>query len=89
MVGYHQIVPTYIKKLFYGNPYQKDINGMIPNLFIISVETEGVNSFNFLAITLDENITWKLPIAAIANKLSKHTRSFDKLIGLHSKDVEL
>ena len=61
------------------HPYQKDITGIIPNLFINGIEIERVISFSFLGITLDENITWKPHIAAIANKLSKYAGIFNKL----------
>ena len=62
--------------------YQKFIikdNWIIPNLFINGIEIERVKSFDFLEITLDENITWKPQIAAIANKLSKYAGIFNKL----------
>ena len=58
---------------------QKDITGIIPNLFINDIEIERVLSFNFLGITLDENITLKPHIAAIANILSKYAGIFNKL----------
>ena len=61
------------------HPYQKDITGIIPNRFINGIEIERVISFNFLGITLDENITWKPHIAAIANKMSKYAGIFNKL----------
>ena len=66
-------------KFMIFNPYQKDITGIIPNLFINGIEIERVISFNFLGITLDENITWKPHIAAKANKLSKYAGIFNKL----------
>ena len=66
-------------KFMIFHPYQKDITGIIPNLFINGIEIERVISFNFLGITLDENITWKPHIAAIANKLSKYAGIFNKL----------
>ena len=61
------------------HPYQKDVTVIILNLFIDGIEIERVISFNFLGITLDENITWKPHIAAIAIKLSKYAGIFNKL----------
>ena len=61
------------------HPYQKDVTGIIPNFFINGLEIERGNSVDFLGITLDENITWKSYIVAIANKLSEYAGIFNKL----------
>ena len=95
VIGYHQIAPRHIKnKFMVFHPFQKDITGMIPNLFINGVETESTNSFNFLGIMLDENIAPKPHIATLANKLQKYIGiifyQIDKLFtGLHSKHAVL
>ena len=66
-------------KFMVFHPYQEDITGIIPNRFINGIEIERVISFNFLGITLDENITWKPHIAATANKMFKYAGIFNKL----------
>ena len=55
------------------HPYQKDISQLVPSLTINDTEIERVNTFNFLDITLDENVTWKPHISILSNKISKHS----------------
>ena len=71
----------YISKTMFMvfHPYQKNITGTIPNLFIDGTEIERVNSFNFLGITLVKTISWKPHIAVIANKRSIYAGIFNKL----------
>ena len=58
-------------KIMVYHPYQKYITGRVPNHFMNGYEIDRVDSFNFLGITLDENIARKPYISAMANKLSK------------------
>ena len=43
------------------------------------VEIERVNIFNFLGITLDENVTWKPHISILSNKISKYSGILNRL----------
>ena len=51
-------------------PYQKDIWQLVPSLTINDTEIERVITFNFLGITLDENVTWKPHVSNLSNKIS-------------------
>ena len=55
------------------HPYKKDISQLVPSLTINDTEIERVNTFNFLGITLDENVTWKPHISILSNKISKYS----------------
>lgn len=61
--------------IFYKHPKK------IPNLNITlnDVRIERVNNFNFLGITIDENITWKAHIDKIAIKISRASGMLRKL----------
>ena len=59
--------------------YQKDISQLVPSLTINDTEIERVNTFNFLGITLDENVTWKPPISILSNKISKYSWILNRL----------
>ena len=49
----------------------KRIEGVIPDLAISGISLERVQNFNFLGLLLNENISWKLHIDLLANKLGK------------------
>ena len=61
------------------HPYQKDISQLVPSLTINDTEIERVNTFNFLGITLDENVTWKPHISILSNKISKYSGILNRL----------
>ena len=61
------------------HPYQKDISQLVPSLTINDTEIEKVNTFNFLGITLDENVTWKPQISILSNKISKYSGILNRL----------
>ena len=51
----------------------------IPNITINSIPVEHVNTFNFLGITLDQQLNWNAHIDKLANKLSKGLGILNKL----------
>lgn len=58
---------------------QKNIDHMIPNLFINKHPIEKVADFNFLGITLDEHLNWNKHIQKIANKISRNIGCLNRL----------
>ena len=60
-------------KFMVFHPYQKNISQLVPSLTINDTEIERVNTFNFLGITLDENVSWKPHISILSNKISKYS----------------
>ena len=81
MVGHQQIVPKYIKNQVHDIPsvpkrYYWDYS---KSLYKWHRNRKGNLVQFFPWITLDENITWKPHIAAIANKLSKYAGILNKL----------
>ena len=61
------------------HPYQKDISHLVPSLTINDTEIERVNTFNFIGITLDENVSWKPHISILSNKISKYSGILNRL----------
>ena len=61
------------------HPYQKDISQLVPSLTINDTEIEKVNTFNFIGITLDENVTWKPHVSILSNKISKYSGILNRL----------
>jgi len=59
--------------------HNKDISQKIPNLIINDIEIERVTNFNFLGLTINENISWKPHINKIASKISKYTGVMNRL----------
>ena len=50
---------------------QRKVNSKIPKLKINGVTIERVKEFNFLGVTLDENMTWKPHTQKVANKIAQ------------------
>ena len=61
------------------HPYQKDISQLVPSLTINDTEIERVNTFNFLGITLVENVTRKPHIGVLSYKISKYSGILNRL----------
>ena len=61
------------------HPYQKNISQLVPSLTINDTGIEWVNTFNFLGITLDANVTWKPHISMFSNKISKYSGILNRL----------
>ena len=45
----------------------------IPKIVINHIELERVNNFNFLGLTINENLSWKPHVDKISNKISKYS----------------
>ena len=45
----------------------------IPNIYINGIEIERVADFNFLGLTINENLSWKPHVNKISNKISKYS----------------
>ena len=58
---------------------QRGIDNMIPTLKINNHEIERVKEFNFLGITIDENMNWNMHIQKIANKISRNLGCLNRL----------
>ena len=50
---------------------QRNVKNAIPKLKINGITIERVKEFNFLGLTIDENMTWKAHTQKIANKISQ------------------
>ena len=50
---------------------QRNISGYIPEIKIGDIMIDRVHDFNFLGLTIDENMTWKAHTHKIANKISR------------------
>ena len=63
----------YVRKTKYVifHAINKRIEGVIPNLEINGIPLERVQNFNFLGLVSNENMSWKLHIDLLANKLAK------------------
>ena len=61
------------------HPHQKDITDLIPRLIMNGTEIQRVEAFDFLGVTLDENLTWKSHTDKVATKLSKYSGIINKL----------
>ena len=57
-------------------------------LKIDNTNIEQVNEFNFLGLTLDANLTWKIHVNKIANKCSKTTGVLNKLKHVLPLDIK-
>ena len=51
--------------------HQKNISKLIPDLSIYGHPIERVNQFNFLGLTIDENLNWHAHIQKISNRISR------------------
>ena len=58
---------------------QKNIENIIPSLFINNHPIEKVADFNFLGITVDEHLNWNSHIQKIANKISRNIGCLNRL----------
>ena len=50
---------------------QRNISAHIPEISIDGISIERVQDFNFLGLTIDENMSWKAHTQKIANKISR------------------
>ena len=50
---------------------QRNIDSLIPNLKINSEPIKRVTEFNFLGLTIDEQLSWSPHIQKISNKISR------------------
>ena len=57
----------------------KKIDDLIPEIKIDDIFIERVSNFNFLGLTLNENISWKPHIDIIANKITKFSSVLNRL----------
>ena len=51
--------------------YQRNINNLIPNLKINGEQIEQVSDFNFLGLTIDQNLNWNSHIQKISHKVAR------------------
>ena len=58
---------------------QLNITSLIPDLRINNQPIDRITNFNFLGLTLDENMTWNCHINKIANKISRTIGILNKL----------
>ena len=58
---------------------QKNISPYIPDLEIGGIKIDKVSNFNFLGLTINENLSWKPHVDIIANKLSKYIGILNRL----------
>ena len=58
---------------------QKNILPYVPELEIGGVSIDRVSNFNFLGLTINENLSWKPHVDLIANKLSKYVGILNRL----------
>ena len=66
--------------LWYFIPFSiKKISEFIPELKIGNVSIDRVKNFNFLGLTLNENLSWKPHTDLLANKISKYTGILNRL----------
>ena len=66
------------KFMIFHTPQQK-IESFIPELKIGDTKIEKVVNFNFLGLTLNENLSWKPHVDRIANKISKYIGILNRL----------
>ena len=67
------------KKIHVFYPDQKDIIDLTPSLNMIGTEIERAETFDFLGVTLDDNLTWKPHTDKVARKLSTYSGIMNKL----------
>ena len=58
---------------------RKNITPYIPDLEIGGIKIDKVSNFNFLGLTINENLSWKPHVDVIANKLSKYVGVLNRL----------
>ena len=58
---------------------QRKIKQSVPKLHIQQTEIERVHEFNFLGLTIDDNLSWHAHIQKVSNKLSKTIGILNKL----------
>ena len=76
-------------KLMVFHNRQRNISGYIPRLHINGISIEHVPQFDFLGITLDENMTWKSHVNKIANKISRTNGTLNRLKRFLPKSILL
>ena len=74
------------KYMIFHHPNKKFIE---PNLSINETTIERVNTFNFLGLTLDENLNWKAHINKISNKISRAIGIMNKLKHILPLNIKL
>jgi len=57
----------------------KDVEGLVTPLNINNIPIEKVQDFNFLGLTLNENMSWKTHIDIVANKVTKFSGVLNRL----------
>ena len=72
-------------KLMFFHRKQKQVDEI--NVQINGTQIERVESFNFLGIMLDENLTWKSHIEMVAKKISKVTGILYRLKNIFLESV--
>ena len=58
---------------------QRNIDHLIPTLKISNHDIERVKDFNFLGITIDENMSWNMHIQKISNKISRNVGCLNRI----------
>ena len=61
------------------HPYQRDVSNLVPVIKINQNEIEKIDKFDFLGVTLDENVYWKAHTDKLATRLSKYSGILNKL----------
>ena len=61
------------------HPHQKDNIDLTPSLIMNGIEIERIETFDFLGVTLDENLTWKPNTDKVPTKLFKYSGMMNKL----------
>ena len=66
-------------KYMISHAMNKDLSHLNQRININNVEIQKVNQVQFLCLTIDENLSWKHHISAIANKISTGTGVINRL----------
>ena len=66
-------------KFMLFHTHQQKIDDFIPELNIGNVTLERVNNFNFLGLTINENMSWKPHVNTLCNKISKYVGILNRL----------
>ena len=60
------------------HPHQNDITDLIPRLIMNGTDIQKVQTFDFLGVNVDDNLTWKSHTDKVAIKLSKYSGIINK-----------
>ena len=66
-------------KYMISHAMNKDLSHLNQRININNAEIQKVNQFQFLGLTIDENLSWKHHISTIANKISRGTGVINRL----------